>query len=595
MKAVRLLPEPKHIRLREGRFVPDPSQPPAVSLDTACEERLMRKVRGLSDSVRVKAAPGFSLVWGNPARVAEGERPCHPEGYTVSVDEDGICLVAPTAEGWYHGWLTLQQLQEEDGGFPACIIQDEPCVSLRGIHLDFKAGVPQMSYLEETIIELSRYKINLLLVEYEDRVPWGDEGWRHPHALTTDELERLQQVAHDHFVEVMPLQQTFGHLHYILRHDRWARFRELPDQIGDFCPSNPEAAAYVETLVERMVAAHPRSRHVHLGADETFHLHACSRCRERWGEDGRENNYVHHVNRMAELVRRHGKIPVIWDDMLRGMSDRSLDQLSSDISLMVWCYYTDDRIHRQIDRHIERYRTFGFRLFGAGCVQGADEHAFHLPNYRSRADNLTDWACRLARGPWEGAVGTAWARYTSIHPPTEPFPVIWYGALLAAECFWTGRSPDLTRIDDTVSRRLFGMETAVSFHRINPGHYANGLYDDLEAMEALARQATRWRREAEMYRLMAKLRNLQLWTQHALEHGYRIERGWSTPTEIAIVCGYVYEALRMADEWEREAQSVFTSFYRRQDAEEWLASRLDPIRRQAGDALKRWQGGKSFV
>ncbi|MBN2908675.1 family 20 glycosylhydrolase [Polycladomyces sp. WAk] len=590
MKTLRLLPEPKRIRLRAGKFVPDASQPPAVSLDTACEERLMRKVRGLSDTVRVEAVPGFSLVWGNPEPITEEERPRHPDGYALSVDKGGIRLIAPTARGLYYGWLTLQQLREEDDGFPACLIQDEPCVSLRGIHLDFKAGVPTMAYLEETIIELSRYKINLLLVEYEDRVPWGDEGWRHPHALTLTELERLQQVAHDHFVEVMPLQQTFGHLHYILRHDRWARFRELPDQIGDLCPSHPEAVAYVAKLVEQMAAAHPRSRHIHLGADETFHLHACPRCRERWGESGRETNYVHHVNRMAELVRRHGKIPVIWDDMLRGMSDRSLDQLSRDICLMVWCYYTGDRIHRQIDRHVERYRTFGFHLFGAGCIQGADEHAFHLPNYRSRADNLADWARRLARGSWEGAVGTAWARYTSVHPPTEPFPVIWYGALLAAECFWTGQPPELTKVDDFVSRRLFGTATTIPFHRINPGHYANGLYDDPEAMEVLVSQAVRRRREAEMYRLMAKLRHLQLWTRHALEHGYRIDRGWSTRTETAIVCGYVKEALRMADEWEQEALPVFTSFYRRQDAEEWLASRLDPIRRQAGDALKRWQG-----
>lgn len=62
----------------------------------------------------------------------------------------------------------------------------------------------------------------------------------------------LAEYAHARFVQLVPNQQTFGHMHHWLKHDRWKHLAELPEGTsnlftGDYCcaphyPLNPSSA-----------------------------------------------------------------------------------------------------------------------------------------------------------------------------------------------------------------------------------------------------------------------------------------------------------------------------------------------------------------
>ena len=73
-----------------------------------------------------------------------------------------------------------------------------------------------------------------MLIEYEDKFPFRTHPeLAHPkHALSLSQLEELKRTAHEHFIEIIPLQQSFGHLEYVLRHEAWRHLRETEQSTG---------------------------------------------------------------------------------------------------------------------------------------------------------------------------------------------------------------------------------------------------------------------------------------------------------------------------------------------------------------------------
>ena len=85
----------------------------------------------------------------------------------------------------------------------------------------------------------------------------------------------------------------------------------MPESI---CPCNSEAVLVIKELIDQIVRAHPRSRYLHIGCDEVYHLGECEDC----NGNGRNAIFVSHVQAMAKYVKDvHKKQPIIWDDMLR--------------------------------------------------------------------------------------------------------------------------------------------------------------------------------------------------------------------------------------------------------------------------------------
>ncbi len=90
---------------------------------------------------------------------------------------------------------------------------------------------------------MASFKYNALLIEYEDKLPFK----RHTHlrherfAFTDEELVRLRETARRNFIEILPLQQTFGHLEYVLKHNGHKALKETPEAIGELCPAHPES------------------------------------------------------------------------------------------------------------------------------------------------------------------------------------------------------------------------------------------------------------------------------------------------------------------------------------------------------------------
>ena len=77
-----------------------------------------------------------------------------------------------------------------------------------------------------------------LLIEWEDMLPY--EGAlkviRSPRHYSVEEVGAILAAASAAKLEIVPLVQTFGHLEFVLKHERFASLREVPDDSAALAP-----------------------------------------------------------------------------------------------------------------------------------------------------------------------------------------------------------------------------------------------------------------------------------------------------------------------------------------------------------------------
>ncbi|NXX20926.1 HEXDC Hexosaminidase, partial [Podargus strigoides] len=197
---------------------------------------------------------------------------------------------------------------------------------MRLVHLDLKGAAPRVSYLEQVFPLLSQLGANGILIEYEDMFPFKGELeiLRSPYAYSEEDIERIQQLAEHHKLEVVPLVQTFGHVEFILKHEKYQHLREVERFPNSFNPHVPDTLALLKSILSQVMEKHRHSTWIHIGADEVFHLGE-GMDSKNWmsrnkGDTG--TMYLQHIKEVLGFITTQywGLRALMWDDMLRKIS-----------------------------------------------------------------------------------------------------------------------------------------------------------------------------------------------------------------------------------------------------------------------------------
>ncbi|NXL63129.1 HEXDC Hexosaminidase, partial [Chordeiles acutipennis] len=197
---------------------------------------------------------------------------------------------------------------------------------MRLVHLDLKGAAPRVSYLEQVFPLLSQLGANGILIEYEDMFPFKGELeiLKSPYAYSEEDIERIQQLAELHKLEVVPLVQTFGHVEFILKHEKYQHLREVERFPNSFNPHVPDTLALLKSILSQVIEKHKRSTWIHIGADEVFHLGE-GLDSKNWmsrnkGDTG--TMYLKHIKEVLGFIATQywGLQALMWDDMLRKIS-----------------------------------------------------------------------------------------------------------------------------------------------------------------------------------------------------------------------------------------------------------------------------------
>ena len=181
--------------------------------------------------------------------------------------------------------------------------------------------------------------------------PGHEAAWRGGDPYTPEALLELGEHCAARGVMLVPNQNTLGHFERWFRHPAYRRLAELPQGGArtpwgsvqtiptGLCPTDPEAVAFAEGLLEALLPCFPHADAANLGGDEVFDLG-----QGRSAGRDKARLYVDHLSRMADVARRHGKRPEFWADMLLRHPDAlplAAERLA-DADWVVWGYEAPD-------------------------------------------------------------------------------------------------------------------------------------------------------------------------------------------------------------------------------------------------------------
>ena len=135
----------------------------------------------------------------------------------------------------------------------------EDSFRIRGFHLDLRIQVMKMQALKKFALSLSKQGINTLVMEWEATYPFQEDPLiPNRFAYSRREIKDFIKYCQSLHMDVIPLQQSFGHVEYILRNYKYAQLREDDRDFSQVCPSEPEKNRELFTrLYKDMAAMHP--------------------------------------------------------------------------------------------------------------------------------------------------------------------------------------------------------------------------------------------------------------------------------------------------------------------------------------------------
>ena len=283
---------------------------------------------------------------------------------------------------------------------------------VRGFHLDMRIQVMTMDSLKAFALKLSKEGINTLIMEWEGTYPFE----KHPlipnrYAYTRAEIISFIKYCTGLRIDVIPLQQSFGHVEYILRNDRYKELREDQKDFSQVCPLQTKQDSALFTDLYTELASTHTSRYIHIGGDETYLLGHDERCREMAAKEGKSKLYIDYIRMLCNIVIRLGKTPVLWADIALKYPD-AIKLLPKGTVFIDWNYGWD------ID-HFGNHQILlksGYEIWGAPAIRSSPDN-YYLTEWEKHFKNIRDFVPVAAKLGYKGIIMTSWStsgQYSSV-------------------------------------------------------------------------------------------------------------------------------------------------------------------------------------
>ena len=397
-----------------------------------------------------------------PPRVRVGsEHHPHAQGYRLTVNPDAVTIDAHDDAGRFYAEQTLRQLAALPGPCPALTIDDDPDFPRRGVMLDVSRDrVWTMNTLRGLVDQLASWKLNELQFYTEHTFAYaGHEAvWADASPMTGEQVRELDAYCRERFIELVPNQNSFGHMERWLEHERYRPLAECPDgcvlpdgrAMGPFSlnPTDPGSLALLDDLYGQLLP-HFSSGRFNVGCDETFDLgqgRSAAACRER----GRHRVYLDFLKRVQALVKTHGRSMEFWGDIILEAPEL-IHELPGNVTALAWGY---DAGH-PFDEHGAAFAASGVPWVVCPGTSSWNSLAGRSSNTVANAREAAAAGRRHGAG---GYLVTDWGD----HGHWQPLPVSYLGLVMAAAASWNGEAAESLDPVSLLNHHAFGDATGVS-------------------------------------------------------------------------------------------------------------------------------------
>lgn len=283
---------------------------------------------------------------------------------------------------------------------------------VRGFHLDLRVQVMKMPALKAFAKKLSQNGINTLVMEWEATYPFEKHAViSNKYAYSRAEVKSFIAYCDSLKIDVIPLQQSFGHVEYILKH---YRYKDLREDQKDYSQVNPikeeQCKALFADLFKDMVSTH-KSPYFHIGGDETYLLGRSPESKRKADSLGMGRLYGDYIKMLCELVISLGKKPVVWADIALKYPD-ALKSLPKQTIFIDWNYGWE------LDRFGDHKKLVqsGFEIWGSPAIRSYPDNYF-LTDWAKHFNNMKTFIPQGKELGYKGMVMTSWSTsgiYTQI-------------------------------------------------------------------------------------------------------------------------------------------------------------------------------------
>lgn len=316
---INLIPFPQEVQLADDRFSLPSRLIIAIDRDFSEKDRfaVAELQRRLVEDWAIESTLTHHPLNAHVVLTRKGaDRKLGNQSYELDVTSTQIVIKASDEPGLFYGVQTFGQLIQDRGNtFVRCIkIRDWPHTVHRAVHYDTKHHQDTREYVEGFIRDLAKYKINILVWEWEDKFDYPSRPEiGAPGAFTMQEMQEITRYAQNYHVQIVPLVQGLGHVSFILKWPQYAHLREIPASNWEFDPLNEGSYELLFDLWADAIEATPGSMYIHIGSDETFELGQGPTTRQKAEEIGRNGLYHLFVGKSARHLQKTGREVMVWE------------------------------------------------------------------------------------------------------------------------------------------------------------------------------------------------------------------------------------------------------------------------------------------
>jgi len=433
------------MKVFDGSFSIEPER--LILLDSSNPQEL----RFAADKVRRTLLDVLGVVWEITASRAAPldqislalrltpDKVAHPQGYELSIGRDSIQINAHDQAGAFYGICTLIQIisQSTDRQLPHLQILDWPDFLARGVMLDISRDkVPTLQTIYDLVDRLASWKINQLQLYTEHTFAYRKhpKPWAKASPFTSEEILALDSYCRKRHVELVPNQNSFGHMHRWLIHPEYNALAETPegydypwgghsDEPFTLCPSDPGSIQLIRDLYDELLP-HFSSQMFNVGCDETWDL-GQGRSKELCDELGSGRVYLDFLLKIYQEVTARGRRMQFWGDII--LKDPELvAELPKDMIALSWGYEAD----HPFDQEGAAFAAAGLEFYVCpgtsswNTIAGRTDNA--LANLLNAAEN------GILHGA-SGYLNTDWGD----NGHWQPLPVSYLGFLAGAAYSWS--------------------------------------------------------------------------------------------------------------------------------------------------------------